>query len=189
MSASCSVWDLPSSVSKPSTTGESPSSSPVSHIPLFRRALMPAKGTKKERFWTWGVVKEETFQSGPRAELQKSFLQASTTNIIQLYVLSHPFSTDIASISVDQARARWEGMKGSRFDASFAAIDCYNEPIRKAFPAHKLAVPFDVVSMQFCMHYAFETAQKVRCMLDNVTTCLRPGGVFIGTIPNSEALL
>ena len=39
------------------------------------------------------------------------------------------------------------------------------------------------------MHYAFETLQKARCMLDNVTRYLRRGGIFIGTIPNSEMLL
>ena len=43
--------------------------------------------------------------------------------------------------------------------------------------------------MQFCMHYAFETLQKARCMLENVSRNLRPGGVFIGTIPNSDLLL
>lgn len=49
--------------------------------------------------------------------------------------------------------------------------------------------PFDVVSMQFCMHYAFETEEKVRMMLLNATQYLRPGGVFIGTIPNARSLL
>lgn len=39
------------------------------------------------------------------------------------------------------------------------------------------------------MHYAFETIQKARCMLDNVSRFLRPGGVFVGTIPNSDLLL
>lgn len=48
---------------------------------------------------------------------------------------------------------------------------------------------FDVVSMQFCMHYAFESEEKVRMMLHNVTAYLRPGGMFIGTIPNSRSLL
>ncbi len=43
--------------------------------------------------------------------------------------------------------------------------------------------------MQFCMHYAFETEAKVRMMLKNVTDYLRPGGVFIGTIPNAKYLL
>lgn len=77
----------------------------------------------------------------------------------------------------------------NRYDASFAAIDCYSEPISKGFPPAKLVEPFDVVTMQFCMHYAFETLQKARCMLDNVTRYLRRGGIFIGTIPNSELLL
>jgi mRNA (guanine-N7-)-methyltransferase len=39
------------------------------------------------------------------------------------------------------------------------------------------------------MHYAFESDAKVRCMLENVTRWLRPGGVFVGTIPNAEQLL
>ncbi|KAG6335884.1 hypothetical protein ID866_3221 [Astraeus odoratus] len=96
---------------------------------------------------------------------------------------------DIADISVTQARQRWESMRQPRFAASFAALDCYTEPLSRAFPPEKLAVPFDVVSMQFCMHYAFETAEKARCMLQNVSQWLRKGGVFVGTIPNANYLL
>lgn len=43
--------------------------------------------------------------------------------------------------------------------------------------------------MQFCMHYAFETASKARMMLENVSRYLRPGGVFFGTIPNPDSLM
>ncbi|KAG6866085.1 hypothetical protein C0991_008837 [Blastosporella zonata] len=111
---------------------------------------------------------------------------------------------DIASVSVDQARSRWESLRGPRFSASFAALDCYTQPLTNAFPPNLLGMdpsydydsdvqltgdPFDVVSMQFCMHYAFETEQKTRCMLENVSRYLRRGGVFIGTIPNAELLL
>ena len=102
---------------------------------------------------------------------------------------SVPVTSDIAAVSVEQAKSRWEDLKGARFDASFAALDCYTESLSKAFSPAKFAQPFDVVSMQFCMHYAFETLQKARCMLENVSRNLRPGGVFIGTIPNSELLL
>lgn len=49
--------------------------------------------------------------------------------------------------------------------------------------------PFDVVSMQFCMHYAFENEAKARCMLENVSRYLKVGGVLIATIPNSHNLL
>ncbi|KAJ8587989.1 guanine-N(7)-methyltransferase [Rhizopogon salebrosus TDB-379] len=98
-------------------------------------------------------------------------------------------AVDIADVSVDQARARWEVLRPPRFDASFAALDCYTEPLTKAFTPQQLAQPFDVVSMQFCMHYAFETPQKARCMLRNVSEWLRPGGVFLGTVPNADQLL
>lgn len=94
---------------------------------------------------------------------------------------------DIAANSVEQARSRWK--ESSRFDAKFAALDCYTEPLSKGFTPAMLSQPFDVVSMQFCMHYAFETLQKARCMLENVSKYLRTGGVFIGTIPNAEFLL
>lgn len=96
---------------------------------------------------------------------------------------------DIADISVTQARERWQTMPHPRLDASFATLDCYTEPLSKAFPPERLVQPFDVVSMQFCMHYAFETSQKARCMLRNVTQYLRKGGVFLGTIPNADQLL
>jgi mRNA (guanine-N7-)-methyltransferase len=49
--------------------------------------------------------------------------------------------------------------------------------------------PFDVVTMQFCMHYAFQSVSKARMMLENVSRYLKPGGTFIGTIPDSEQLL
>jgi len=74
-------------------------------------------------------------------------------------------------------------------DAEFAAIDCYAEPISKALKPARLAQPVDVVTLQFCMHYAFENLPKTRMMLENVTKHLRRGGVFIGTIPNADQLM
>jgi len=45
-----------------------------------------------------------------------------------------------------------------------------------------------VVSMMFCMHYAFESENKCRNMLRNVSGALRKGGRFIGTIPASDVI-
>ena len=47
---------------------------------------------------------------------------------------------------------------------------------------------FDVVSMMFCMHYAFENESKARRMLKNVAGSLRKGGRFLGVVPNSDML-
>ncbi|KAI0060810.1 guanine-N(7)-methyltransferase [Artomyces pyxidatus] len=97
---------------------------------------------------------------------------------------------DIAAVSVDQARARWESLnRGTRFSATFAALDCYSDTLTRGIPPARLAEPFDVVSLQFCMHYAFESLAKARCMLENASRWLRRGGVFVGTIPNAEQLL
>ncbi|KAI0318351.1 mRNA capping enzyme-domain-containing protein [Amylostereum chailletii] len=96
---------------------------------------------------------------------------------------------DIAAISVDQARSRHGSLRPPRSDAIFAALDCYVYPLTRALPPARLAMPFDVVSMQFCMHYAFESLAKARRMLENASTWLRPGGVMVGTIPNAEQLL
>lgn len=104
---------------------------------------------------------------------------------ISLYV-----GMDIAETSINQARERWQTMRGNRYDAFFAAHDCYSNPIHEALPPQYTTRDlYDSVSMQFCMHYAFETPAKARMMLDNVTRYLKTGGLFIGTIPNSALLL
>jgi len=47
---------------------------------------------------------------------------------------------------------------------------------------------FDVVSMMFCLHYAFENEEKARGMLRNVAGSLKKGGRLLGVIPNSDML-
>lgn len=89
---------------------------------------------------------------------------------------------DIASVSIDQAQQRYDTIRGNKFSARFYALDCYNNPLTPLLPPNHT---FDLVSMQFCMHYAFETEIKVRQMLRNVTDRLKPGGTFVGTIPNA----
>ncbi|KAI0747663.1 mRNA capping enzyme-domain-containing protein [Daedaleopsis nitida] len=96
---------------------------------------------------------------------------------------------DIAAVSIEQAQARHATSRGARFTASFFALDCYEHKLSDALPPPLLATQFDVVSMQFCMHYAFESEAKARTMLENVATWLRPSGMFIGTIPNAKQLM
>lgn len=80
-------------------------------------------------------------------------------------------------------------MRGNRFDGYFFAHDCYSKPISDILPDQLQHELYNNVTMQFCMHYAFETAAKARMMIENVSRYLRRGGVFIGTIPNSSLLL
>ncbi|WVF66975.1 hypothetical protein IAT40_001718 [Kwoniella sp. CBS 6097] len=103
---------------------------------------------------------------------------------IRLYV-----GIDIADTSIEQAESRYQRMRSS-FDGYFFAYDCFSKPISNILP-EQLQVKdlYDNVTMQFCMHYAFESASKARMMIENVSRYLRRGGVFMGTIPNADLLL
>eukprot|EP01103_Thecamoeba_quadrilineata_P013752 TRINITY_DN3910_c0_g1_i1.p1 TRINITY_DN3910_c0_g1~~TRINITY_DN3910_c0_g1_i1.p1 ORF type:complete len:218 (+),score=21.23 TRINITY_DN3910_c0_g1_i1:155-808(+) len=48
---------------------------------------------------------------------------------------------------------------------------------------------FDLVNCQFALHYSFESEEYARGLLRNVTDRLKPGGYFIGTIPNANFLV
>lgn len=99
---------------------------------------------------------------------------------------------DIASVSIDQARMRYAQLRPPKYTAYFTAADCYTRLLSDVLPENVLspgAAPFDVVSLQFCMHYAFESEDKVRTMLTNVTKWMKPGGRFIGTVPNGKWLM
>ena len=121
---------------------------------------------------------------------------------------------DPAEVSVDQARERHARLRGGHrggrggrggrsqrtFDAEFFAQDAFGESIGNiplirqigfdtGMPgSRRNAGGFDVVSMMFCMHYAFESEAKTRGMLQNVAGSLAKGGRFIGTIPNSDVI-
>jgi mRNA (guanine-N7-)-methyltransferase len=89
---------------------------------------------------------------------------------------------DIADVSVEQAMERHRTMRGKQFPASFYTLDCFSESI---VPKLKSNERFDFVSAQFCIHYAFDSEERVRMLLKNVTDRLRPGGVFVATVPDA----
>ncbi|KAI8460232.1 mRNA capping enzyme-domain-containing protein [Phakopsora pachyrhizi] len=99
------------------------------------------------------------------------------------------FGFDIAEVSIRQARERYNRSFSKNFYAKYTALDCFSLPIESVLTRKELYRPFDLVSLQFCMHYAFETQSKARMMLENVSRNLRPGGIFMGTIPDPDNLM
>ena len=130
---------------------------------------------------------------------------------VELYV-----GVDPAEVSIDQARERFlqmrsgggRGGRGGRggyqgrpqrtFDAKFFVEDAFTYslgdiPIIREIgfgPGSRWGPSggFDVVSMMFCMHYAFESETKAKGMLENVAGSLKKGGRFLGVAPNSDAI-
>lgn len=137
---------------------------------------------------------------GKGGDLQK--WQASRK--VALYIGADP-----ADVSIKNARDRYEQMrkrtKGRVFHAEFFVKDCFGERLDEinivkdvgfdpgVGPGNAMSQRwggggFDIVTMMFCMHYAFESEDKARGMLRNVAGALKRGGRFIGTIPNSDVL-
>ncbi|KAF3904034.1 hypothetical protein AA313_de0207898 [Arthrobotrys entomopaga] len=125
---------------------------------------------------------------------------------VELYV-----GADSADVSISQAKERFVKMKdedrrrnrsrpsGDRFHAEFFILDAWSEAADKIPLVRDVGFDldvnnrwggggFDVVSLMFCMHYAFESEEKIKGMLRNVSGSLRRGGRFIGTIPSSEKI-
>lgn len=125
---------------------------------------------------------------------------------------------DPADVSIDQAKDRYRSMRepgrsgrGGRggysnrqqppiFTGEFHVKDCFGESIEtlpiirqvgfdsSGGPSRFGGGGFDVVSMMFCLHYAFESQQKAHQMLRNVAGALKKGGRLIGCIPHSDVL-
>ncbi|KAL5976118.1 hypothetical protein ACLOJK_020448 [Asimina triloba] len=49
--------------------------------------------------------------------------------------------------------------------------------------------PFDICSCQFALHYSWSTEARARRALANVSALLRPGGTFIGTMPDANVII
>lgn len=134
---------------------------------------------------------------------------------VELYVGLDPadVSIDQAKDRYGQMASRGGGGRGGRgrggyqsrpqprlFEGKFYVQDCFGESIDKVpivrdvgfddsgGPSRFGGGGFDVVSMMFCMHYAFESEEKARQMLKNVAGALKKGGRLIGCIPSSDVL-
>lgn len=111
--------------------------------------------------------------------------------------ISHLICADIAQVSLEQCQQRYNDMvnrKGSKdrgfapiFTAEFITADCTKVRLREKFADPSMQLDF--VSCQFAFHYSFESLPQAECMLRNAGESLKPGGYFIGTIPDAHDLV
>lgn len=115
---------------------------------------------------------------------------------------------DPAGVSIEQARGRYAEMRQRNrrtLRAEFHIKDAFSEWLGEIPSIRDIGHDphvgpegggnsrwgggsFDIVSMMFCMHYAFESEVKARGMLRNVAGALNKGGRFMGVIPNSDVI-
>ncbi|XP_017494164.1 PREDICTED: mRNA cap guanine-N7 methyltransferase, partial [Rhagoletis zephyria] len=103
--------------------------------------------------------------------------------------------TDIAEVSVDQCKSRYEQMQSradktkfaNKFSAEFFACDATLVRLRERYKDKSLKL--NLVSCQFAFHYSFESLTQAECMVRNAAECLQPGGYFIATIPDANEIM
>ncbi|XP_052208667.1 mRNA cap guanine-N7 methyltransferase 1 [Diospyros lotus] len=100
---------------------------------------------------------------------------------------------DIAEGSIEDCRTRYNGeadhhqrRKKFTFPARLICGDCFEVRLDKALAED---APFDICSCQFAMHYSWSTEARARRALANVSALLRPGGIFIGTMPDANVII
>uniref|UniRef100_A0A8D9EKW0 mRNA (guanine-N(7))-methyltransferase n=1 Tax=Cacopsylla melanoneura TaxID=428564 RepID=A0A8D9EKW0_9HEMI len=110
--------------------------------------------------------------------------------------VKHVVFADIAALSIEDCKTRYEELKTKEeakaysrnvFSAEFIAVDCSKKRLRSHY--EDKALELDLVSCQFCIHYSFESVQQARTMLKNAAECLKPGGYFVGTVPDSNQII
>lgn len=101
--------------------------------------------------------------------------------------ISQFIGIDISNASIQEAHKRYSSMRNLTYQVILITGDCFGESLGNVVqPFPECRFPCDIVSTQFCLHYAFETEAKARRALLNVSKSLRMGGIFFGTIPDSE---
>ncbi|XP_075154804.1 RNA guanine-7 methyltransferase [Haematobia irritans] len=110
-------------------------------------------------------------------------------------LITHIICTDIAEVSVEQCRKRYEDIRrraertkfAHKFTAEFFACDSTLVRLRERFKDPSLKL--NIVSCQFAFHYSFESLTQADCMVRNAAECLQPGGFFIATIPDAYEIM
>uniref|UniRef100_A0A7N0TC30 mRNA cap guanine-N(7) methyltransferase n=1 Tax=Kalanchoe fedtschenkoi TaxID=63787 RepID=A0A7N0TC30_KALFE len=102
---------------------------------------------------------------------------------------------DIAAGSVEDCRTRYNGdadhhqrRNKCSFPARLIVGDCFDLKVPFDRVLERDA-PFDICSCQFAMHYSWSNEARARRALANVSALLRPGGTFIGTMPDANVII
>lgn len=97
---------------------------------------------------------------------------------------------DISSESLANGARRFSSdnsgasmMTGRLVCADLGAVDL------RCFPALAPDEQFDCISIQFALHYLFQSEARALTFFANIRDRLKPGGVFLGTIADSHALV
>lgn len=98
---------------------------------------------------------------------------------------------DVAGVSLEHAKDRYNEAvarnRGQLFEAQFVVADAGKELLSDKYEPR--GREFDLVSCMFALHYQFSDEARARKMIQNITERLRPGGYFIGVLPDPDQIV
>ncbi len=102
---------------------------------------------------------------------------------VEMYV-----GLDISEVCIRNAKERYEELaRNDKIDYRGFFFDCdLSQTLADdLYPPR----PADVVSCMFAMHYFFEHESGLHKFLSNVSSILRPGGIFVGIVPDAAVII
>lgn len=163
------------------------------HVDLGREAREASKILHMKRFNNW--VKATLIAAyAPKPAARVLDLACGKLGDLQKWRLAgvtHYTGIDISSQAVHDAAARFSAPDG-RFPspgvgrvirADLGAVDLTGAGVLA--PGEK----FDAISIQFALHYLFQSERRALTFFRNIAGRLNPGGVFVGTIPDAAYIV
>ncbi|XP_078435099.1 S-adenosyl-L-methionine-dependent methyltransferases superfamily protein isoform X2 [Wolffia australiana] len=99
--------------------------------------------------------------------------------------ISHYIGVDASSSGISDARETWESHR-KPYTAEFLDLD----PSLENLETHleDKGIPVDIVCCLQHLQLCFESAERARNLLRNVSNMLKPGGYFFGITPDSSTI-
>lgn len=111
-----------------------------------------------------------------------------------IYARVYQMLLDVAGISIDHAKERYKDMarkmerqRKEPFKATFLVADAGDCCLADHYEPKDRE--FDLASCQFALHYSFADEERASQFLKNATERIRPGGYFIGTLPDAYQIV
>ncbi|XP_058087610.1 mRNA cap guanine-N7 methyltransferase 2 isoform X3 [Magnolia sinica] len=99
--------------------------------------------------------------------------------------IGHYIGIDASSSGISEAREMWESQR-KPYTADFCELD----PCVENLESHlqDKGIPADIVCCLQHLQLCFETEERARSLLHNVSSLLKPGGYFLGITPDSSTI-
>lgn len=161
-------------------------------------------GADKEARKQSQIYHFRNLQNWIKSSLIQEYARAPCTHVMEiacgkfgdLYKWQRVGVTHIAAIDISRGQlleamsrlGQCNARDGRQIAAKFVWADVGHVNLYD-FPVLSPSETFTAVSCQFALHYMFETEATALTLFRNIAGRLRPGGVFLATVPDAHALI